>query len=341
MDYDNIVFDRVTVNQIRGTIGTFHELRSGDVVRITGLSTFVRGLDGFKNILVPEDDFSIQQGMPPESVGGNGISTDIKVSPTPEFLRPDSEIIIEDETLKVLNVFTPAIKNDFYTGIVRAVRGTSGTGHTIGAAVTAKSSTFTVELPGESIGDPPNVKIYFNPNETVGFGTTVGGHVRLEYEVLGITSHRGIPIQTIYIENHPFKNNQKVLFGKPDYGNPLSISTVSAGATFNFPISGDTQEVFVVNKGKNSIGIKTELTSELLFFNPNPGGDRAVVDSISYEYFIESVPTKKQITGDVDRLSARVSTSATHLLEVGDVVSLSVKPSLFSGVGAAIEMEST
>ena len=335
LDYDNIVFDRVTVNQIRGTIGTFHELRSGDVVRITGLSTFVRGLDGFKNILVPQDDFSIQQGMPPESVGGNGISTDIKVSPTPEFLRPDSEIIIEDETLKVLNVFTPAIKNDFYTGIVRAVRGTSGTGHTIGAAVTAKSSTFTVELPGESIGDPPNVKIYFNPNETVGFGTTVGGHVRLEYEVLGITSHRGIPIQTIYIENHPFKNNQKVLFGKPDYGNPLSISTVSAGATFNFPISGDTQEVFVVNKGKNSIGIKTELTSELLFFNPNPGGDRAVVDSISYEYFIESVPTKKQITGDVDRLSARVSTSATHLLEVGDVVSLSVKPSLFSGVGAA------
>ena len=335
LDYDNIVFDRVSVNRVRGTIGTFHDLKNGDIIRITGLSTFVRGLDGFKNILVPGDNFSIQQGMPPESVGGNGIATDIKVSPTPEFLRPDSEIIIEDETLRVLNVFTPSIRNDFYTGVVRAVRGTSGAGHTIGAAVTAKSSTFTVELPGESIGEAPNVKIYFNPNETVGFGTTVGGHVRLGYDVLGITSHRGIPIQTIYIENHPFKNNQKVLFGKPDYGNPLSISTVSAGATSNFPSSGDTQEVFIVNKGKNSIGIKTELTSELLFFNPNPGGDRAVVDSISYEYFIESIPTKKQVTGDVDRLSARVSTSSTHLLEVGDVVSLTVKPKLFSGVGAA------
>jgi hypothetical protein len=330
--FSTFVFSRANPNQVRATIGTFHSLEDGTVVKISGLSTYFPQITGFKKISVFDERFGIQESMPAESVGG--MKTDIKISPIPKYVRPDTEITIEGETLKVLNVYGPSNNYSPYNSVLRAVRGISTDGHLAGAAVTAKPSDFYIDVDGENFNSSPNDKVYFNPNESVGFGTTSGGHVSIQYEVLGITSNRSIPIQSIYIEDHPFKNNQRVKFGVPSGANVLGVSTVSSASTFAFPEDGISQEVFISNRGKNTIGIKTTLNSDILIFNANPTLYKTV-DSESFEYFIESIPNKEQIIGKVDRLSARVSTAQTHQLTLNDSLKIDIETNLSRGVGSA------
>lgn len=90
-------------------------------MKISGISTFISDLSGDKVIGVAADNFTMLSEMPPEAVGG--MVTDIAVTPLPEYLRPNTDIQISDETLTVLNVFKSKNIFDNFRGIVRAVRG--------------------------------------------------------------------------------------------------------------------------------------------------------------------------------------------------------------------------
>ena len=323
LTYDKFVFETLNDNQVIASISTYHDLEAGNIVKISGLSTYVAQLAGDKAIGVPIDDFSLTENVPLESVGG--MTTDLPVSRVPEFLRPNTEIEINDETVTVLNVFKPLNIFGRFNNIIRVKRGTTGSGHTVGAALTVKPSQFIFSFDGATLDSKPNDVVYFNPTESVGFGTTTGIAVDRSYEIGGITTDRSIPTYSIYLENHPFVDNQEIKIIKPGDRNPIAVSTVGAGATFNLPISGQEQLVYVVNKGPNTIGIKTTLDStEINFIS---------CDSDDYEYQVQS--NFKQITGKVERLTARVSTGSSHGLQKDDTVKFEVKPNLTVGIGTS------
>lgn len=327
LSYENFTFERLNGNQVVGYISTYHDLEATNIINITGLSTFVAGLSGNKTIGVPADDFKMLTNMPAEAVGG--MATDIPVAPIPEFLRPNTDILIGDETLTVLNVFDSRNVFDNFRGVVRAIRGISGSGHTVGTAITSKANRIIFNYSGENLNSKADTVYYFNPTEVIGFGTEVGVSTVRDYELLGVTTTRDIPTQSIYIQDHIFKNNQEVDFVKTSSGNPVSVSTVSAGSTFKLPESGNSQTVYITNKGKNNIGIKTTLDSDELFFSN--------CDSDSYEYYITSKNNK--ITGNVDRLTARVSTASSHGLQVGDSVNFTLRSNLTVGIGTSTSVK--
>ena len=326
LTYDKFVFETINGNQAAGFISTYHDLEAGNTIKISGLSTYVANLSGDANIGVPIDDFSLTDNVVAESVGG--MATDLPISNIPEFLRPNSEIEINDETLTVLNVYRPLSISGKFNNIIRAVRGTSGSGHTVGSAVTAKSSQIIFDFNGPTLDSKVNDIVYFNPKEAVGFGTTLGISIDTDYVIGGATTDRSIPTYSIYLEDHPFTDNQPIKIIKPAAGNAISVSTVGAAYTFTLPLTGNEQLVYAVNKGPNIIGIKTTLDAAEINFRS--------CDTNDYQYQITS--TYKQVTGRVERLSARVSTASSHGLQKDDQVRFNVKPNLTVGIGTSTEV---
>lgn len=323
LTYDRFVFETINSTQAAGFISTYHDFESNNIVKISGLSTYVADLAGDYTIGVAVDDFSLTDNVVAEPVGG--MVTDLPITNIPEFLRPNSEIEINDETLTVLNVFKPLNIFGRFNNIIRAVRGTSGSGHTVGAAVTAKSSQIIFPFSGPTLDSKANDVVYFNPTEAVGFGTTTGISIDTDYALGGVTTDRSIPTYSIYLEKHPFTDNQPIKIIKPTGANPISVSTVGAAYTFNLPLTGNEQLVYAVNKGPNTIGIKTTLDSaEINFQN---------CDTNNYQYQFTS--TFKQVIGKVERLTARVSTASSHGLQKDDKIVFDVKPNLTVGIGTS------
>jgi hypothetical protein len=164
-----------------------------------------------------------------------------------------------------------------------------------------------------------NTKVYFNPAESIGIGTEIGTTISIVTEFGDSNITRTVPTQGIYIENHPFTNNQRVIF--TSNGTNISISTSStAPTTFGLP-----QNVYVTDKNKNTIGIKTTLNSSEVFFIGNG------IDNDKYSF--ESV--YPQIIGRVERIKSTVSVSTSHELSSADVISLSIEPNLSVGIGTS------
>ena len=116
-----------------------------------------------------------------------------------------------------------------------------------------------------------NDKIFFNPSESIGLGRSVGVSTSrifaLGVSTVGVSTYvRNILTQSIYIENHPFVDNQQVILRIPNSSYPISVSTSFSGSAFNIPGAGTSQTVYVTNKTKNTIGIKTTLSSSEVFF---------------------------------------------------------------------------
>ena len=78
-------------------------------------------------------------------------------------------------------------------------------------------------------------------------------------------------------------------------------------ASFNLPLTGDSQTVFIKNISKDLIGISTTRGGEAIFFK-NDGTD-------SFEYSIESNFT--QVLGKAQKITAHVAVS-TCLLYTSD-----------------------
>jgi hypothetical protein len=153
----------------------------------------------------------------------------------------------------------------------------------------------------------------------VGIGTTPGATITTTFKFGDSNITRNIPTQGIYIENHPFYNNQKVIF-TCNGGTVISISTSPTSGTFPLP-----QNVYVTNKNINTIGIKTSLISSEVFFRTN--GDNN--DKYSFE------STYPQIIGKVERIKSVVSVSTSHELSNEDTIKLIVEPNLSVGIGTS------
>ena len=115
--------------------------------------------------------------------------------------------------------------------------------HSISTEVSFYPDSFTVLTESEYFDSTKNYSVNFNPKESVGIGTTSGFETTSSFYV-GISPKTvSIPTQSIYLPNHPFKNNEKILFTKPNSANAIEVGLTSTSNVFNIPITGDQQEL--------------------------------------------------------------------------------------------------
>ena len=234
-----------------------------------------------------------------------------------------SSIGIGTESLFVLNTFNER-------GILRVKRGVVGAAHTLSTPVFTVPNSFDIDLITSPFESKVNDTVYFNPKEQVGVGTTAGLAIGLAKSFT--TGERSkvisVPAKSIFIPNHPFTNNQEVILQKPTSANPISCgtgTTTAVAASFNLPLTGDRQTVFIKNISKDLIGISTSQGGDAIFFKSD-GTD-------SFEYYLES--KFAQVLGKAQKITAHVAVSTSHNLANGNTVDLTLDSNISGGVGVS------
>jgi len=309
--YENAIFTRNNDRELQVTILPSHNLSNNDVVVISGLSTSLSQLNSSYKIGVTSYSSNILTSIP---AGSSGFTTEIYVIQIPENISVDSNISIGSEILKVLEVFSSQ-------NILKVSRGSSGISHTATSRINFIPNSFKITKKTEYFESEVPNKVYFNPKNSVGVGTTSGITNAISFNFASYSITRDILTQSIYIENHPFINNQSVIF--TTNGNPISISTSPNGPQFSLPSS-----IFVVNKNKNTIGIKTDLNSSEVYFRNNGS------DSDQYSF----TSTNSTVTGKVEKIKSTVSISTFHGLTNNDNINLKVYPNLSVGIGTSLSI---
>jgi hypothetical protein len=307
--YENSIFTYNDGGEVKITIKPYHNLSNNDFVVVSGFSTNLSKLNNSYKIGVSSYYSNVLKNIPASS---SGLTTEIYITQLPTTVSIGSSIKIGSETLSVLEVY----KN---LNILKVQRGSTGVSHTATTQINFIPDSFTISQKIDYFESNVNDKVFFNPKQSVGLGTTSGITNTITFEFGDSNITRTVPTQGIYIENHPFKNNQQVIF--TSNGTNISISTSStASTTFGLP-----QNVYVTNKNKNTIGIKTTLNSSEVFFTGNG------IDNDKYSF--ESV--YPQIIGRVERVKSTVSVSTSHELSSSDVISLSIESNLSVGIGTS------
>jgi len=315
--YNSAIFTWKYDNTVKVSILPNHNLSNNDYVIISGFSTSLSLLNGSYQIGITSYYSNVLKNIPASTAG---LTTEIYVSQFPsETISIGSSIRIGAETLSVLEVF----KN---LNILRVQRGSTGVSHTATSQINFIPDSFRISKNIDYFESKLNDKVYFNPVESIGIGTQIGTTSSITFEFGDSNTTRIIPTQGIYIQNHPFNTNQQIIFRRStsDY---ISVSTSPSGTQFNIPSTGDSQILYVVNKNKDVIGLKTSInSSELFFVDLNGGNDD---DKYSFE------STYSQITAKVQRIKSTVSVSTSHELSNGDNILLKVKPNLSVGIGTS------
>ena len=315
--HDNSVFVWKDKNTVEFYISSSNTLSNNEYLTVSGLSTSVLRLTGTHKIGVSTESVKLFKDI--SAVVSPGTVEDIYVSNIPGTVSVGSTITIGNEVLKVLNIYPEG-------SILRVRRSDTGTAHTSTTPVNIIPNKFEIPLKTEYFDSQFNSRVYFNPNQSVGVGTTTGGSSQVTYTVGQTSKNVSVPTQSIYLPNHPFKTGQRAVFVKKSGTTSLVSGNSPSGSTFNLP-SGDSQTVYIINKSRDYIGLTTVvgLTTNTggLYFNNN-GSD-------NFEYYIEDVID--QVTGRVEKIKSTVSVSTSHGLRTGDIISLSVKPNQPAGIG--------
>ena len=302
----NVPF-KVVREGVKFRVNPYHEFKENEFVRITGLSTYVEDLEGFKKISLPTYTATLDDD------GYTGIITDLKVSLVPPNVSAGDSIGIGTETVRVLNAF-PREK------IVRVERYAGFTTASAGAAVSFFTSEFTVPLAEVSPVDSNfQSLLYFNPKEAVGVGTTVGFSTSVSVSLNGVTKTRSILSQSIFLGEHGLKNNDLITFNKNGNSDILATRSVDPYITPS-ALSGN---FYAVRKTSTTIGLKTTPDSAELFFT-STGSDNS-------NYYFETNYTQQ--TADIEQNDLTVVTKKEHKLSRGDQFSLTVQPGLTTGIG--------
>ena len=323
--YSDSIFTWKNGQTIEVKVPVNHTLNNLDYVTISGFSTSLSFLNGFYQVGVNTYTSTLTRDL--GNYASTGIVTDIYFSSIPNNISIGSSIKIDSETFSILNIFN-------YQNVLRVARDTSGGIHTASTSIYFIPNTFTLNQTSEYFESKINDIVYFNPKQSVGVGTTTGSGVTVNYTI-GITTNKTVfvPTQSIYLPNHPFKNNQRVTLVKPGTASAISVANTSGSTSFSLPFSGNTQTVYVIKKSVDFIGIVTEVglttTTNGLYFTSNGNDD--------FQYYLQSNFT--QIKGDVKQVVSTVAMSTSHGLTHGDTINLSIKPDLSVGIGTSTSVK--
>ena len=317
--YDDAVIVRDTPNSLKVKIAPYHNLLNRDYIALSGLTTSLTNIKKLNQVGITTFSTFVSVEVPSNAFVG--LATDIYINEIPENISIGSSVKIGSEFTTLLNIF-PEQK------ILRVKRNV-GSSHTVTTPVYFEPDTFIISESTDYFDSRFNDKVFFKPSEAIGFGASVGVNTTTVFSLgistTGIATYtRPIETQSIYIKDHPFTDNQEVIFTVPDSYSKISVSNSTFGSPFNLPITGSSQTVFVSNKTKNTIGIKTTRSSSELFFLYDGG------TADSYEYSIES--NYQQVKSTVQKIKTTVSVSTYHGLKTRDQITLQVNPNKTVGV---------
>ena len=315
--YEDAIFTWKDDTQVKVSILPNSNLSNNDHIIVSGFSTNLSQLNGEYRIGITSYYSNLLKGIPEYSGLSVGLTTEIYVTqlPSKSVISIGSSIRIGSETLQVLQLF----KN---LNILKVQRGSIGVSHSASTPIYFIPDSFTISKNTDYFESNLNTKVYFNPAESIGIGTEIGTTISIVTEFGDSNITKVVPTQGIYIEDHPFKTNQQIIFRKPvDNIDNISVSTSPTGSTFNIE---DSQIFYAVNKNNNIIGLKTSANSPELFFVSLNGGNND--DKYSFE------STYSQTVGKVKRIISTVSVSTSHGLSNGDNITLTVKPNLSAGI---------
>ncbi len=319
--YQNVVFEW-SENFVTAHYYPYYNLLNEDTITVTGLSTYISSLDGQKTCNVGFDNVILLSNMTSNVVAGK--IEDIYVSKIPSLISIGSSLNIgNSEIVSVLNIFDQG-------SILRVKRSDVGYAHTEADIISILPNKITIPVKTSYFDSKVNKKIYFNPKQSVGIGTTPGIGINLSNTVGGVSKTISVPTQSIYIPNHSFKTGQPALLKKLPGRSPIVVSDLADSQAFNL-LDGATlsENIYIINKSKDFIGIATLVnksfeTNGLFLLGPIP---------IQSDYSIET--DYLQVKGEVQKNKAKITTTEDHGLLANDKINLVVNSNLNVGIGTS------
>ena len=324
--FTGVQFTWKDANKISAYFTEPSELAINTPIIVSGLSTAIKNLDGNHIIGITTENTVLYKEVALN--GTAGIITDIYVGRTSDLISVGSTIGIGTETLSVLNKFEDR-------NILRVKRGVTGTAHTVSTEVKLIPRTITLPIKTDYFESKLDDVVYFNPTQSFGLGGVAGVSTSVYVSVGETASQVSVPTQSLYLPKHPFKTGQLITLTKAPSGGNIGVSTDgSVVAGYSIPISGTSQDLYVINKSEDYIGITTQL-SDLRSTTGNLAGGLFFLSATtnSFEYTFESNLT--QVTGTVEKIDTTVSVSTNHNLLGNDVITLSLKPDQSVGIGTS------
>ena len=330
--FEDSVFVWKSSDEVVANYLPYMEMQNNSSISISGLSTTIVNLSNSFKVGVSTNSIGLAKTMNLGST--NGVIEDIYVTDIPNTVSIGGSLRIGQELVRVLNLYD-------VRKVIRVQRneaGGVGIAHTAGSNISVLNNRISIPVKTTKFNSKLNDIIYFNGKQSVGLGTTPGSAHTTEYVVGEIKENVSIPTRTIRLPNHPFKTGQKVTLNRRAGASRFGVSDTGAVQTFQIPQTGLSQDLYVINKGEDYIGLVTSNTgigsiSEGLFFHTN--GTASGIGSGLY-YFQSNFT---QVKGDVDKVTTTVTTNVsaadttTHNLKDGDIVKMNVVPNLSVGIG--------
>ncbi|NBU81802.1 MAG: YHYH protein, partial [Flavobacteriaceae bacterium] len=135
--YNDCIVTKFDENNVEIFVDEIHTFDTGDYVTVTGISSYIKNLDGQHQIKVDTFTSTVLQEIPSNNI--SGIVTDIYVSNVPSYVSSGSSIGIGTELLSVLNVFGDR-------KVLRVKRGVCGSAHTQSTEIEFKPNSFKVPI---------------------------------------------------------------------------------------------------------------------------------------------------------------------------------------------------
>ena len=311
---------RLSKKEITGVTTEPHDILNGETISISGINTSeFTEFNGLRKVSVVSRSVGLATYL--DNVTTTGVSTHIFVTDTRGFY-PSDTLGIGTEKFVVTGIDTSFsrlfVNRENYVGA--AMTHAAGTNNVI-----LKPNKFSFPVGNSTVTKFTfeNYITYFNPQQTVGVGST-GTHYTLPLTGLSTIQtieNRFVPQQRIYIKDHKFFTGQKLVYNMGIGGTSLVWAKVAAGATSGVGTEvlpdGD---VYAVNFEPDYIGLTTVAFSTasdaIWFYN--------VASNSGYAHSLATAFDK--VTSKVEKFFGKVGVKSDHELENGDLITIDALP---------------
>jgi hypothetical protein len=323
-EIQNVQFKKSNIfDSVIGISSNPHNLKTGNYITICECSV---------NSIILDDDFYQVKVFPTQLVLRNNVGNFGVTGPIAYFdvygdikypyVIEDDIFIIDNEKIKILSI-------DLFGKRIKVLRGHDSTTITEHSA-----NTLIIEDPRKFYSNIPfdqnfqiNRRYYFDPNETVGIGTSfgvgVGNTITISNPGVGVTQVF-VPSRSLYLPSHNLNTGDNLI-----YTANTGVGIVVSNNGIDQFILEDETSVFVAKLSNDFIGISTEkvgLSSDgnfigigtetsILYFTSFGEGDNHILTTNYSNTF--------KVT--INNIVSKLNTEEQHFLEVGDNLDLELK----------------
>ena len=309
---DNLEFTSYRGNsKIIGFSTVPHNLFDKDNVLLN--STGNSAIKGNFEVQVLKNTLVLTRDVP----AGNGVQYfEVDGALSYPSIKENDIYTVDSEKIKVLNIE----KESSRIRVLREFDSTVGAAHTAASVLIEESNKISVDYPNENFRYKINREYYFDPQESIGFGTERSQKVFTNPGV-GVTTLQFNP-RSIYLKNHELETGNIVTY--QSNGSPIAVSTdgISIFSINDFDrfyvakLSDDFIGLSTDRVGLNTLGEYTnsDLSVGLLYFNSTGIGSYHSITTVYDD----------RLLVNVEKNTAIVSTASSHGLSVNDLVKINI-----------------